>query len=471
MSKVYVILQFDTEDFITPEADDILLELTNMLKERSVKASFCIVGEKARVLEKRGRRDVIDALKGHDIAYQSDFHSVHPVASEYLADEDWDGGVEKAVKQEASGLNDLMRIFGKKPSAFIQPGGSWAPQIPYAIMKLGVPVYADGIFENEPFWFCGILCLKACMHFPEHSTLEDLASLEEKFDRLYAEKQEKGGLIVIFSHPCMFVTETFWDSVNFSEGTNPSHRRYVAPPLRAKETCKESLRVFEEFLEYVAGFLNVKIVTFREIPDLYSEPKERLLSLDQTFGLAKEVISQNDWQIINGVSFSPAEILNLFVELILRYLSRSVEPKFVPVRFNLGPTSKPHVTDARRTLDLKNLLSLCYQAMKFMEEYGRIPSVLSGGNVAYGPGDLLEAAAKAIVFYSKCRRLPENVEIGEISDVPQVVGRWNLTSRVRSQWNWIVFRRGFTSHRIEDLTIGQSWTIRPAAFSRTWRKC
>ena len=41
--------------------------------------------EKARVLEKRGRRDVIQALSRHAIGYHSNFHSVHPTPAEYPA--------------------------------------------------------------------------------------------------------------------------------------------------------------------------------------------------------------------------------------------------------------------------------------------------------------------------------------------------------------------------------------------------
>jgi len=467
MNTVYVIFQFDTEDFITPEADDVVLELVRILNQYDVKVSFCIVGEKARVLERRGRIDVIRALKRHDIAYQSNLHSIHPVISEYVAQDDWDSGVEKVAKQEALGLNDLVRIFGTKPSAFIQPGGSWAPEVPHALTNLGIPVYADGIFESEPFWFCGNLCLKAFMYFPEHSTIDDLNSLEERFRELHAASQEKGGPIVIFSHPCMFVTETFWDSVNFQNGANPPPEKYVTPSLRSKEAYEVSLKVFAEFLKYVVEFPDVRIVTFRDIPNLYSEPKERCLRLDQVFSLAKQVAVRNDWQIIGDISVSPAETLRLLVELIVKYLSNCVEPDFIPLRFTLGPTSKPFGLGVKGTVELKNLLSLYRRAEEFIEEYGRIPSVPSDGIVDYGPSHLLEVAAKAVVFYSEFRSLPESIEIGDISDLPDVVRKWNLIERVRSQWKWIVLPRDFDSQKIEDLTMWQSWTIRPAVFSGT----
>src|SRR5947207_7425066 len=84
--QVEVILWFDTEDYLLPADDDAAKRLAEMLSERGIRATFKVVGEKARVLEKRGRGDVIAAMQKHDIAYHSNFHSVHPTPTEYLAE-------------------------------------------------------------------------------------------------------------------------------------------------------------------------------------------------------------------------------------------------------------------------------------------------------------------------------------------------------------------------------------------------
>src|SRR5260370_23332756 len=84
--RVDVILWFDTEDYLLPADDDACKRLAEMLTERHIRATFKVVGEKARVLERRGRRDVIAALKRHDIGDHANFHSVHPTPAEYLAD-------------------------------------------------------------------------------------------------------------------------------------------------------------------------------------------------------------------------------------------------------------------------------------------------------------------------------------------------------------------------------------------------
>src|SRR4051794_16578841 len=90
---VYVILWFDTEDYILPADDDASLHLAEFLTSAKIRGTFKIVGEKARTLERRGRSDVIEALKKHEIGYHSNFHSVQPTPAVYLNALGWDDGV------------------------------------------------------------------------------------------------------------------------------------------------------------------------------------------------------------------------------------------------------------------------------------------------------------------------------------------------------------------------------------------
>src|SRR5260370_30958361 len=81
---VYVVLWFDTEDYVEPAADDAVLHIARDLTGLGVRATFKVVGEKARVLEQRGRWDVVRALALHAIGYPSNFHSIPPPPSVYL---------------------------------------------------------------------------------------------------------------------------------------------------------------------------------------------------------------------------------------------------------------------------------------------------------------------------------------------------------------------------------------------------
>src|SRR5438034_7144151 len=112
--RVDVILWFDTEDYLLPASDDAAKRVADLLSARNIRATFKVVGEKARTLERRGRRDVIVALKKHTIAYHSDFHSVHPAPSEYLAECGFLDGIAEFVRREGHGAADVRRVFGVK---------------------------------------------------------------------------------------------------------------------------------------------------------------------------------------------------------------------------------------------------------------------------------------------------------------------------------------------------------------------
>src|SRR6478672_9203469 len=160
-SPVYVVLWFDTEDYIEPSSDDAALRIANDLTAAGVRATFKVVGEKARVLESRGRRDVIQALSKHAIGYHSNWHSGHPTPAEYLSRFGFLEGADEFERREGPGVADVKRIFGSQPICYGQPGSSWGPQSNPALRRLGIPVYLDegdqvGLNE-QPFWYGGLL--------------------------------------------------------------------------------------------------------------------------------------------------------------------------------------------------------------------------------------------------------------------------------------------------------------------------
>src|SRR5882672_3569634 len=166
-AQIRIILWFDTEDYLSANDDDATKRLCELLTERGIRATFKIVGEKARVLEQRHRSDVIAALKKHDIGYHANLHSVHPTPTEYLADCGWLDGVAELVRREEAGAADVRRILGVPTLAcYGQPGSSWAPQTLPGLKQIGIapggiPCYVDegshvGL-DEKPFWYAGAL--------------------------------------------------------------------------------------------------------------------------------------------------------------------------------------------------------------------------------------------------------------------------------------------------------------------------
>src|SRR5262249_21797803 len=110
-AKVYVILWFDTEDYILPASDDAALKVATWLDKEGIRATSKVVGEKARTLERRGRTDVIAALKKHEIGYHANFHSTQPSPAMYLSNLGWDEGVAEFDRREGPGFEDVKRIL------------------------------------------------------------------------------------------------------------------------------------------------------------------------------------------------------------------------------------------------------------------------------------------------------------------------------------------------------------------------
>ena len=169
-AKVYVILWFDTEDYILPAADDAALHLATFLTHEGIRGTFKVVGEKARVLERRKRDDVIAALKKHEIGFHSNWHSVQPSPAMYLSTLGWDEGVAEFDRREGPGRDDVERIFGKAPTCYGQPGSSWGPQSYGAMRQWGMGVYLDSGrhvgLDGKPCYYDGVLNLYQLDHQP-----------------------------------------------------------------------------------------------------------------------------------------------------------------------------------------------------------------------------------------------------------------------------------------------------------------
>ncbi|HTI69863.1 MAG TPA: hypothetical protein VMF06_07845 [Candidatus Limnocylindria bacterium] len=214
--NVNVLLWFDTEDYLLPADDDAAKRLAVMLSERGIQATFKVVGEKARVLEKRGRKDVIEALQKHDIGYHANLHSVHPTPSEYLADCGWLDGVAEFARREGGGAADVRRIFQRDTlSCYGQPGASWGSQAYGAlpsigVMPHGVPCYVDEDshikLDGKPFWYAGGLTVFNMAPNFTRMELHDPGAVEpanRAFDAMATRlRSEGGGLISIYYHPC-----------------------------------------------------------------------------------------------------------------------------------------------------------------------------------------------------------------------------------------------------------------------------
>jgi hypothetical protein len=446
-APVYVVLWFDTEDYIEPSSDDAALRIAKELTAEGVRGTFKVVGEKARVLEQRGRRDVIQALARQGIGYHSNWHSVHPAPAEYLVHMGYLEGAAEFERREAQGVTDVKRIFGVQPVCYGQPGNSWGPQSNLALRRLGIPMYLDegdqvGL-DEQPFWYGGLLYVFHMGRSNFRAELnvgpEDPAAYK-KFDEAAARLESAGGgVLSIYYHPNEFVTTQFWDGPNFSHGANPGREAWVKPRRRTAEDSERCYGVLRQFVHHMKVRPGVRFVTAQELLNLYGnptpKPADRKLVAAQ---LSREIIFGD----VGGQMLSPADML---LEVL------GVKPEVVD-----GPTAPAATTYAKPTIPAGAFRASTADAAEFIRRFHRLPNQVFVGPEALSLADFAATLAGSIL------------EPG--SEVRVVRGRIGFdryfATDGRKSFDWVIHPEGFNGTPLLDLGRLQGWTLKPARFIR-----
>ncbi len=439
---VYVVLWFDTEDYVEPAADDAALRIAKDLTAEGVRATFKVVGEKARVLESRGRRDVIAALSQHAIGYHSNWHSVHPTPAEYLLRFGFVDGAAEFERREAGGVADVKRVFGRQPVCYGQPGSSWAPQAAPALRRLGIQVYLDegdqvGI-DNQPFWYGGLLHVynmgKNQFRAQLNAGAEDTAA-NRRFDETALHLEAAGGgLISIYYHPTEFVTTEFWDAVNFSHGANPERADWHTPRRRTPEESERCYGVLRRFVQHMKARPGVRFVTAEDLRTLYAEPAPKALDPRAVAERLSRGIGFGD---VGGAMLSPAEMLTALLE---------GKPRMVD-----GPSAAGRTTYARETIPAAAFARAVADTRDFVRRFDRLPDQVFVGAESLSLADFAATLAGSIGHAEDVRLVRGNVEFT----------RYFATDGRRS-FNWVIHPEGFDGGPLLDLARLQGWTLKPA---------
>jgi hypothetical protein len=484
--QVMVILWFDTEDYLLPASDDAAKRVAGILTERGIRATFKVVGEKARTLERRGRKDVIEALKRHDIGYHSNFHSVHPAPAEYLAECGWADGVAEFVRREGGGAADVRRIFTVETLAcYGQPGSSWGPQtiaglVAIGVAPHGVPTYVDegnnvGLNE-EPFWYAGGLNV---YHMGSNYTRMELhaeGGLEEgleKFRKVHARLREKGGgLISIFYHPAEWVHVKFWDGVNFARGANPPREEWKPPPQRPPAETEAAYLRFAGYVDFQRSLPGVKFITASELPVIYADPiRTEPLERAEAAEIARRIAGSEklDFIALRDERFlSPADQLTLLVESLGGAIEEGRIPPRVPVASILGPAELPPRTEVEE-IPWPAFRDALLDVRGEIRARRQVPSRVFAGVSKIAPADFLAACARVAgeaaasesdgkLRFPEKVRIPRGIKLSTerfiAPDTPELFG------------GWIIHVEGFRAPRICEAARFQAWTLKPARRAR-----
>jgi hypothetical protein len=467
---VYVVLWFDTEDYILPQDDDADLRLAEMLTRLGVRATFKVVGEKARVLEQRGRTDVIAALKRHDIGYHSNTHSQQPTVAVYLQHAGWEDGIAEFERREGPGVKDLRRIFGVTPVAYGQPGSAWAPQAYPALRQMGIRMYLDEAdhvgLDDQPFYYDGMLNV-----FRMRSTLvrmaltggTALAEGKNAFSRVAdALRARGGGTISIYYHPNEWVHEEFWDAVNFSGGANPPQDQWRLPRTRPAEETEAAFHDFEQFVRFIQAQPDVRFVTATEMLDLYADrAPARHYSGDDLLAVARQVASEISFQRLNGMALSAADAFSLLTDAAAAYSRRSTLPattSLTPLDGPARPFTPPAGTAPSGPLSWQAFIGAVSDVADFDRTMHRMPDAIWIGTEAMSPADYLATLAGVVELIVTTGHPPAEVE--------RRTGRFTADQYVAEDspalWSWPIFPPGFHAPHLMELARLQAWTLKPA---------
>lgn len=462
-AKVYVILWFDTEDYLLPTSDDAAMHLAKFLSGEDVRATFKVVGEKARTLEKRGRTDVIAALKKHEIGFHSNYHSTQPSPALYLSQLGWDEGVREFDRREGPGRADVERIFGQAPSCYGQPGSSWGPQSYGAMNRWGMKVYLDAgshvNLNDRPCYYCGILnlyklayALRADLNHPQ-----ELSRAQERFAQARKELlAEGGGVVSIFYHPCEFVHKQFWDGVNFSRGANPPREKWKEPPAKTEEETRSSHRVFEEYVRFIKRFPEVRFITASEAGKLYRDrARDRRFAADELGAIAKSVGDEVSFQRHKNFTLSASEVF----ALLNAYITKDPAEQLVLKKAPLGPTGRIPLMSETVTTDASQFQRTCRDVAEYLDKHGRIPSAVWLGSQPVPPAAYLATLARIAQIRLGGGAMPETIEI---KPAKLAAARYVSDDDPKKLWGWVIFPPGFRAPALMELAKKQAWTLKPA---------
>lgn len=479
---VNVILWFDTEDYLLPADDDATKRLAELLTQRGIRATFKIVGEKARVMEKRGRTDVIAALKKHDIGYHANFHSVHPTPSEYLADCGLLDGMAEFIRREGGGAADVRRILSVPTLAcYGQPGSSWGAQAIAALRQIGVAPHGTPCYVDEgdhvglggkPFWYAGALVVYNMRENWTRMDLHNDASVEPAKQKVSGiaerlKRENAPGLISIYYHPCEWVHREFWDGVNFARGANPPREEWKPPGQLPPEETEAAFKRFEKYIDHIRSIPGLRFVTAGDLPGVYPDRTRTIGATENELHQLSEKIVGNadkgiDFETIGGKSFSLADQFALLESAV----SQSIEGKGIqfpiPAPDLLGPDSPPSVVTSNSEIPWRAFREAALDVRAYLRTQGRIPARVFIGPDAVAPADFLVGLANAYLSREEIKQSNWQKRIKLGKDIEILPARHVAKDTPNLFGGWVIHRVGFRAPKILEVARLQAWTLKPA---------
>lgn len=451
--RIPAALCFDVEDLISPESDDAVLWLAEILHEYGLTGSFMVVGEKARLWERRGRRDVIEALKKHHIAYHSTWHSVHPTTTEICLDKDFAQGMDALWEWDRQGWQDTERILGRPLLGWARTGSSWAPSVHGLMSRMGRG-YIYSLIRlpgHDVCWYANSLSFYgAGIGEFDESYCDDavFARYLERFHRdvdSYVASGHKGAdwICVFMCHPTRVISTAFWDAVNFAKGANPPREQWKPAPRHDRALIPTMQANYRKLCEMLRSDPRLEIVGWNEL--LYRYDGQRPgTSESELQEIARRIADER--RVLFTDRFTAGEILLMLCRAVSEPAAFYARPTV------FGPLTTPPASDvgAFSAEDVKRAATPVLKA----SESGYLPASVAVGGQSVGLGTYFTAMAEAYLGNERVSGPADS----PYPDEAEEIGR-DVSGSIP---DWIIHPENMDLTTVLEQTRLQCWALKPA---------
>jgi len=438
-----VLFSFDTEDWIDPAAEEGVLRLARTLEGEGLKGCFCVVAEVAQGWRRRNSREVLEALRAHEVDGHSWRHSWHPNIAEYSEDADWERSLARFLREERYGFDVILDVCQRDHLwAFIKPGNATSAQAIYGYTLLGSNIFGDGILDSQGgrgVWFCNALNLTYDFCIEEPLIHQDLQELRPLLDQWASLER-----VVLYAHPTKTIHTQFWDGLNMPHCNPPVWGDWIPSPQRPRAEIERFFANFRGLLRLLKDHGGFTFGTYEEVWEAQRPPTRRRLDSPTLKSLLQQAAQHLTWQkdTQTGESYTPAELFAAAVDDL------AGRPDPWDAWAVMGPVYEPQAVTKPVTLSAEAVRVAAGQ----LQPVVYVPAAVQVGQATLGPADYLRTMAQVIGGAEVATILP-GPQLPEAADWPELAQR--VTSR-----DWL-YPLGWTSDWVDKRLRWQAWTIRP----------
>ena len=469
---MYAVLCFDTEDVFTPPeygTDDVPKWLADILTEHGLRGSFFVFAEKARMLKRRGRSDVIKSLLQHDVASHQQ-GNVRPVIPEICAHKGWRDGVAAMREYEDVVKADFLDAFGREPVALSQHNSYFAPQHVAVAGERGLP-YMYGLASipdyQQPTWYAGALTFGAGYDSEYFEWGDWLYSSDAPFEKelrrlaAFIDDHVKRGseFVTIFAgHPVQVIGRGWVEHYLFPSGMSktPQELGWVYA-VKTPQEAERARANFARLAAYLRDHPALKVVGVAEAGELFrSQPAE--ITRDELTSYAEQVADEA--RPVSHSTFSPAEMMCGLAESLVEAETRGDVPYTVRRREVLGPTSRPAVGREVDIVPYQQVLAASREVLQGVESDGFLTANVVTEAGRLGAGQLLVLFSRCYLAAARYERY-ERLRVPEAPRYPQAAALASqmLHDQLDEHWG---FPLDFSCEQLAEHTRLQTWAMKPA---------